>query len=119
MFGWGRPRRELPEINYKESSSSGSEEEDFQAGLNFESPLQSPRRPLPTREGSPVLVPGGPALAANVNDELEEVQLKLHDIASTRENIEEVTNLLQDINCKSRTPAGPKKSNTTQQLVKK
>ena len=91
MWGWGRPKRDLPQIDYNESS----DEDDFETGLNFRSPLQSPRRPLPTREGSPVLVEGGPTLADNVDDELEEVQYKLHDIATTREEIEEVTELLQ------------------------
>ena len=92
MFGWGRPRRDLPPVNYAESS----EDDDFESGLNFKSPLQSPRRPVVTREGSPVPILGGPTLADNVDDELEEVQWKLHDIAVVREEIEEVTDLLKE-----------------------
>ena len=97
MWSWGRPKRDLPQINYNESSE---EEENFQDGLNFDSPLQSPRRPLPTREGSPVTPVGGPTLADNVDEELEEVQWKLHDLASVREDIEEVTDLLKSTDTK-------------------
>ena len=94
-FG-GRPRRDLPPVNYSENSDS--EEEDFEAGLAFASPLQSPRRPLPTREGSPTRqVEGGPTLADNVDDDLEELQYKLHDIAVVREEVEEITDLLNEV----------------------
>ena len=79
MWGWGRPKRDILQVNYAESSD---EEDNFEDGLVFNSPLVSPRRPLPTREGSPVgIVEGGPTLADNVDDELEEVQGKLRDIA--------------------------------------
>ena len=95
MWGWGRPRRDIPQVNYEESEES--EEENFADGLVFNSPLTSPQRPLHTREGSPVdTVEGGPTLADNVDDTLEEVQFKLHDIAVVREEIEEVTDLLED-----------------------
>ena len=97
MWGWGR-LRELPTVNYAESSDEEVAEEDLQSGLNFHSPLQSPRRPQTTREGSPVgIVIGGPTLADNVDDELEEVQYKLHDIAVVREEVEEVTDLLNEV----------------------
>ena len=87
MFGWNF--RTLPKVNYAESDSS---EEDLESGLNFDSPLQTPQTPLPTREGSPVdHVEGGPTLADNVDDTLEEVNYKLGDIAVVREEIEEIT----------------------------
>ena len=71
-----------------------SEEEDLESGLNFDSPLQSPQRPLPTREGSLVgLVKGGPILADNVDGELEEVQWRLNDIAKVRAEVEDLTDL--------------------------
>ena len=74
-----------------------SEEEDLESGLNFDSPLQSPQRPLPTREGSLVgLVKGGPILADNVDGELEEVQWRLNDIAKVRAEVEDLTDLLGD-----------------------
>ena len=100
MWGWGRPKRDLPEINYNESSEE--EEENFQEGLNFESPLHTPpQRPLPTREGSPAgQVQGGPTLADNVDDELEEVAWHLHDIAVVREEAEELAELLQNADTK-------------------
>ena len=83
-------------MNYNESSES--EEEDFEKGLAFASPLQSPQRPLPTREGSPTgHVAGGPTLADNVDDDLEELQYRLHDIAVVREEVEEVTDLLKEV----------------------
>ena len=97
MWGWGRPKRDLPEINYNENSnSSEGEEEDYESGLNFNSPLQSPLRPLPSRQGSPVYVEGGPTLYDNVDDTLEEVHDKLLDIAVVREEVEELTDLLED-----------------------
>ena len=100
MWNWARPRRDLPEVNYNESSSS---EEDLESGLNFDSPFRSPQGqrpqglPLPTRAGSPNLntVEGGPTLADNVDDILEEAQYKLHDIAETRAEVEEITDLLK------------------------
>ena len=86
MFG-GWNFRNLPKVNYADSTSS---EEDLETGLNFESPLQSPRRPLPTREGTPTgCVEGGPTLADNVDDTLEEANWKLYDIAVVREEVEE------------------------------
>ena len=96
-FG-GRPRRDLPPVNYTESSSE-SGEEDFEAGLAFGSPLQSPQRPLPTREGSPQLL-HHPTLNDNVDEDLEEVQWKLHDIASVRDDVEELAVCLEDADLK-------------------
>ena len=98
MWGWGRPKRDLPPVNYAESNSS---EDNFEQGLNFNSPLVSPRRPVVTRQGSPLGdVEGGPTLYDNVDDILEEAQYKLHDIAVVNEEIEEVTDLLEQTNTK-------------------
>ena len=98
MWGWGRPKRDIPQVNYTESDE---DEEDFESGLTFRSPLQSPRRPVPTREGSPLnTVGGGPTLADNVDDDLEEIAYKLHDIASVEEDIEDLTDLLGSTNTK-------------------
>ena len=99
-FG-GRPRRDLPPVDYNESESE-AEEEDFEAGLAFSSPLQSPQRPLPTREGSPQQLQY-PTLNDNVDEDLELVQWKLHDIASVQEDLEELTNVLEDANLKLET----------------
>ena len=90
-FG-GRPRRDLPPVNYSENSS---EDENFEDGLVFNSPLQSPQRPLPTREGSPVEL-AHPTLNDNVDEVLEEVTYHLHDIQQVEEEIDELTDLLQD-----------------------
>ena len=91
MWGWGRPKRDIPQVNYTESDS----EEDFETGLSFDH-LTSPQRPLTTRQGSPLNnVEGGPTLADNVDDLLEEAQYKLHDIAVVREELEELTDLLE------------------------
>ena len=68
----GRSRRNIPQVNYNESSS---EEE-------FDSPLQSPTRPLPTREGSPVEL-AVPTLNDNVDEELEAVSRTLSNVAHT------------------------------------
>ena len=112
MWNWGRPRRDIPQVNYAESTSE--EEENFADGLVFNSPLTSPQRPLHTREGSPVdTVEGGPTLADNVDDTLEEVQYKLHDIAVVREEIEEVTDLLEDTD----TRVASDKLETSQKVV--
>ena len=98
MWGWGRPKRDIPQVNYGESSES---EEDYEEGLNFNSPLVSPRRPLPTRQGSPSEeVAGGPTLYDNVDDDLELVQYKLHDIAQVEEEIDELTDCLEETNTK-------------------
>ena len=64
MWGWGR-LRELPQVNYNESSSSDDE-------LNlpadaFNSPLNSPQQPVHTREGSPQLL-AHPTLNDNVDE---------------------------------------------------
>ena len=50
MWPWpGRPKRDIPQVNYTESSS----EEDYEEGLNFNSPLTSPSRPHQTPSISP------------------------------------------------------------------
>ena len=90
-------------MNYTENSS----EEDYEEGLVFDSPLRSPKRkpltspqrPVVSREASPQLLLH-PTLADNVDDVLEEVQYKLHDIAVVREEIEEVTDLLETVDTK-------------------
>ena len=71
MWGWNRPRRNLPEINYNESS----EEE-------FESPVLSPARPPNTRAGSPVQL-AVPTLCDNVDEELDQVNQILKNIGHT------------------------------------
>ena len=67
-----RPRRNVPERNYNESS--GEEE--------FDSPLQSPVRPPPTRAGSPVEL-AVPTLADNVDEELAAVSQTLSNVGHT------------------------------------
>ena len=74
MWGWGRPRRNLPEVNYADYSS---EEEN-----DFESPLVSPRRPVNTRQGSPVEL-AIPTLNDNVDEELEAVRQSLLNVGHT------------------------------------
>ena len=97
MWGWGRPKRDLPEVNYAESDSDS--EEDYEEGLVFDSPLVSPRRPLQSRAASPVLL-AVPTLGDNVDDELEEVAYKLGDIQQVEEEIEDLTDTLEDLNTK-------------------
>ena len=100
MWGWGRPKRDLPPVNYTESS----EEEDFEDGLDFNraisreaSPTRNsiPQAPLPTREGSPVLL-AHPTLNDNVDDLLEELTYKLHDHQQVLEEVDELTDLLKE-----------------------
>ena len=67
----GRARRDLPQVNYNESS-----EEDY------DSPLQSPQRPPPTRAGSPVEL-AVPTLADNVDEELAAVSRTLNNVGHT------------------------------------
>ena len=69
----GRSRRNVPEVNYNESS----EEED-----DFGSPLQSPTRPVNTRQGSPVEL-AVPTLNDNVDEELEAVSQQLLNVGHT------------------------------------
>ena len=96
MWGWpGRLRQELPPVNYAEDTDS--EEENFEDGLNFE--LASPRVPVHTREGSPQLL-AHPTLADNVDEVLEEVTYHLHDHQQVEEEIDELTDLLQDTDTK-------------------
>ena len=65
----GRPRRNVPQVNYNQSS----DEDDF------DSPLQSPQRPPPTRAGSPVDL-AVPTLGDNVDEELEAVSQTLSNV---------------------------------------
>ena len=79
MWGWGRPKRDLPEINYNEDSS----EEDLELPDNaFDSPLQSPVRPVNTRAGSPVEL-SVPTLNDNVDEDLNQVQQTLRNLGHT------------------------------------
>ena len=73
MWGWGRPRRNVPRVNYNENKSSEDE---------FDSPLQSPDRPVNTRQGSPVEL-AVPHLNDNVDEELNQVQQTLRNIGHT------------------------------------
>ena len=93
MWGWGR-LRELPQVNYHESS----EEEDYEEGLNFNN-ISPTKAPLPTREASPVLL-AHPTLNDNVDEELEEVVYKLGDIQQVEEEIEELAELLDQTDTK-------------------
>ena len=70
----GRSRRDLPQVNYNESSE---EEQD-----DFDSPLQSPTRPPPTRAGSPVQL-AIPTLGDNVDEELAAVSQTLSNVGHT------------------------------------
>ena len=69
----GRSRRDVPQVNYNESSS---EDEDYN------SPLVSPARPPPTRAGSPVEL-AVPTLNDNVDEELESVRQTLSNVGHT------------------------------------
>ena len=66
----GRSRRDVPQVDYNESSE---EEEEF------DSPLVSPQRPPPTRAGSPVQL-AIPTLSDNVDEELESVAQTLSNV---------------------------------------
>ena len=69
----GRSRRDIPQVNYNESS--GEEDE-------FDSPLVSPTRPPQTRAGSPVDL-AVPTLCDNVDEELEAVSQVLSNVGHT------------------------------------
>ena len=100
MWGWGRPRRDIPQVDYAESDDDDeTNDEDFEQGLAFDSPLQSPVRPVPTRAGSPQLL-AHPTLNDNVDEVLEDVTWKLHDHQQLNEEVEELTDLLVDANTK-------------------
>ena len=64
----GRARRDLPQVNYNESSED-----------DFDSPLTSPSRPPPTRAGSPVEL-AVPTLNDNVDEELSAVSRTLENV---------------------------------------
>ena len=79
MWSWGRPKRDLPEIDYNEDSS----EEDLNLPDNaFDSPLQSPVRPVNTRAGSPANL-AVPTLCDNVDEDLNQVQQTLRNLGHT------------------------------------
>ena len=73
MWGWVRPKRNVPEVNYNESS----DDED-----QYDSPLVSPTRPPPTRAGSPAEL-AVPTLNDNVDEELEVVRQTLSNVGHT------------------------------------
>ena len=64
-----RPRRDIPQVNYNESS----DEED---------PFLSPERPVNTRAGSPVEL-AVPTLNDNVDEELDQVRQTLQNVGHT------------------------------------
>ena len=68
-----RPRRNLPQVNYNDSS----EDED-----EYDSPLVSPTRPHPTRAASPVEL-AVPTLNDNVDEELEAVSQVLRNVGNS------------------------------------
>ena len=62
----------MPQVNYRDESSED----------DFDSPLQSPTRPPPTRAGSPVKL-AVPTLNDNVDEELEAVSRTLNNVGHT------------------------------------
>ena len=64
----GRPRRDVPRVNYNESS----DEDNF----------QSPDRPPVTRQGSPQLL-AVPQLNDNVDEDLDRVHQTLQNVGHT------------------------------------
>ena len=80
---WTRNRRNLPTINYAEDS----EEEDLEEGLNFDSPLTSPRRPHQSPSVSPraLLQPDPPP----TEEVLNSVQIKLEELPVKSEEVDE------------------------------
>ena len=95
MWGWGRPKRDLPPVNYAETSS----DEEFEQGLDFNQVDAVPAVPVHTREGSPVDL-AHPTLNDNVDDTLEDVNYKLGDICQVEEEIDELTDLLETTDTK-------------------
>ena len=70
---FNRPRRDIPPANYREVSSDDDD---------YDSPLVSPSRPLPSRAGSPVEL-AVPTLNDNVDEELESVRQVLRNVGNT------------------------------------
>ena len=80
-MSWFDRLRSQTAVNYNEES----EEEDLEEGLNFdnfESPLESPSRPVHTREGSPQDL-AHPTLNDNVDEELAQVRQTLQNVGHT------------------------------------
>ena len=67
-----RPRRDVPQHNYAESSTEDEDDDHF----------VSPRRPFQTREGSPVEL-AVPTLNDNVDEELNQVRQVLQNVGHT------------------------------------
>ena len=103
MWGWGRRLRDLPPINYNESESESDLEDDLALPADafneaFATPNvspQPPQQPVHTREGSPQLL-AHPTLNDNVDDVLEDVQYRLGDIQQVLEEVDDLTDLLED-----------------------
>ena len=82
MWPWpNRPKRDIPQIDYNESSSEG----DYEEGLNFNSPLQSPTRPHQSVSVSPrtLLQPDPPP----VDEILQRVSVKLEDLDTSESEV--------------------------------
>ena len=87
MWGWGRPRRDVPTVDYTENSDN---DEEFEDGLDFDNIEVNliPAVPVHTREGSPVDL-FHPTLNDNVDEILEDVNYKLGDHCQVEEEVEE------------------------------
>ena len=83
MWPWpGRPKRDIPSVNYTEGDSEGED---------FDSPLTSPKAPVHTRQGSPARL-AVPTLCDNVDEVLYDVSERLVEQLenSSREEVIEV-----------------------------
>ena len=72
---WGWPKRDIPKVNYRENSDSGSENSEDELFV-------SPRRPVVSRAGSPTVL-AVPQLNDNVDEDLNEVSKTLKNIGHT------------------------------------
>ena len=79
-MSWFDRLRSQATVNYNEDSEES--EEDLEEGLNFDSPLASPSRPVQSREGSPQEL-AHPTLNDNVDEELAQVSQTLLNIGHT------------------------------------
>ena len=77
-MSWFNRLRNNPAVDYNEDI----EEEDLEEGLDFDSPLPSPQRPVHTREGSPQEL-AHPTLNDNVDEELNQIRQTLQNIGHT------------------------------------
>ena len=79
-MSWFDRLRSHATVNYNEDTEES--EEDLEEGLNFDSPLASPSRPVQSREGSPQEL-AHPTLNDNVDEELAQVSQTLLNIGHT------------------------------------